>query len=110
MSRHRHGDLMTLAELVGEEFGVPRKVFFVENRHPQVMKAKRFFCLFAHEACGVPYARLCRFLRLSHDGARKLALGMLGQMDSGCIDTWTRLVTAYREHEEAVTVQGETRE
>lgn len=111
MSSPRHGDLVILAELVGAEFGVPLKRFFGGHRHPQVMKAKRFFCLFAHEACGVPYPRLSQFLRLSSDGARKLGLGMLGQMDERSLDAWSRLMAAYRSRlGHLAIVQGETTE
>jgi len=112
MPAHRHGDLVVLSELVGTEFDIPPKRFFGDHRHHQVMKAKRFFCLFAHEACGVPYPRLSQFLRLSTDGARKLALGIWVSMDeSSIVDVWPRLVAAYRSRQgHLAIVQGETKE
>jgi hypothetical protein len=72
-------DLLVLAELIADEFGVSRlQIANVRpSRHDRVVEARRFFCLFANTVHGTPYYKLSHFLRLSKDGARMLAQGLL---------------------------------
>lgn len=107
MSLSRHDDLMILADLVSADFGVPRNRLFDRCRHRQVMLAKRFLCLFAHEACGVSYPRLSRFLRLSRDGARKLALSA-GDAILNHVVVWAKMEAAFKIH--VMTKRGGTNE
>jgi len=116
-------DLLVLAELIADEFGVSRlQIANVRpSRHDRVVEARRFFCLFANMVHGTPYYKLSHFLRLSKDGARMLAQGLLvGEVFGDAYKAiWARVETKFKAYlteiakpveVEIATMEEETRE
>jgi hypothetical protein len=65
-------ELMVLAAIVAQAFGLPQRNLFWKHGAPTTLEAKRFFCLYLYAVEGMPYKQISKFLRLNHDGARML--------------------------------------
>jgi hypothetical protein len=93
-----HRDLRKLCHLVADEFEIPYGRMFEKSGTRRVMDARRVFCLYVRLVEQAPYDDASRFLRLSRDGARMLALSLAQRVPFPYVDVFERLKTKFREY------------